>query len=221
MTSSILHRSIGFIFLIAFLSLYIQSPGLYGPNGLLPVDHHLSNILPYIRPTTATPPEFLSFISSLLQQYLPSFFILSSYHESSWSSLLQSYLNYPSLLIFSSQFHLSGYVIYEFLLILGIFYSTIIALGNCHGALFFIIWISYLSVYLFGQIFLSFQWDILLLEVGFLTFLSTLFTFHGKSYHHFHWCYRFLIWKLMFMAGVVKLQANCPTWLGLTALEVR
>jgi hypothetical protein len=36
----------------------------------------------------------------------------------------------------------------------------------------------------------------------------------------FNWCYRFLIWKLMFMAGVVKLQANCPTWLHLTALEV-
>lgn len=30
---------------------------------------------------------------------------------------------------------------------------------------------------------------------------------------------RFLLFKLMFMSGVVKIQANCPTWNNLTALE--
>jgi len=33
------------------------------------------------------------------------------------------------------------------------------------------------------------------------------------------WPLRFLLFKLMFMSGVVKIQSNCPTWLNLTALE--
>lgn len=34
------------------------------------------------------------------------------------------------------------------------------------------------------------------------------------------WGYRSLIFKLMLMSGVTKLQAGCPTWNKLTALEV-
>lgn len=33
------------------------------------------------------------------------------------------------------------------------------------------------------------------------------------------WPVRFLLFKLMLMSGVVKLQADCPTWNNLTALE--
>ena len=33
------------------------------------------------------------------------------------------------------------------------------------------------------------------------------------------WPLRLLLFKLMFMSGVVKIQANCPTWLQFTALE--
>ena len=33
------------------------------------------------------------------------------------------------------------------------------------------------------------------------------------------WVLRFALFKLMLMSGVVKVQAQCPTWLKLTALE--
>ena len=60
-----------------------------------------------------------------------------------------------------------------------------------------------------GGTFYSFQWDMLLLETGILT------AFSGSNPYPL----RFLLFKLMFMSGVVKLQANCPTWTNLTALE--
>jgi hypothetical protein len=34
------------------------------------------------------------------------------------------------------------------------------------------------------------------------------------------WAFRFVIFKLMLMSGATKLQAGCPTWQQLTALEV-
>ena len=33
------------------------------------------------------------------------------------------------------------------------------------------------------------------------------------------WPKRFLLFKLMFMSGIVKIQAECPTWQNLMALE--
>jgi hypothetical protein len=203
MKSSNLHsRRIGLIFLIAFISLYSQYPGLYGVNGLLPIQDYFTRLQIHFSST------FDSFPFSL-------------------SSVLEKYLTFPSLLLFSSYLNVRADVFGEFLILLGILYSTVIALsGHQNSFLFFVIWICYLSLFLFGQVFLGFQWDILLLEVGFLAFISSLFRPFGPAaaaggYKHFNWCYRFLIWKLMFMAGVVKLQANCPTWLKLTALEVR
>jgi hypothetical protein len=208
--ASLLSRGIGLIFLIAFLSLYVQYPGLYGANGLLPIQDYSTRIHTH----------FASTFTSL---------------PSSFNSYFKRYLTFPSLILFSSDLTLRADVFGEFLLLIGILYSTVISLlGSHNGILFFVIWICYLSHFLCGQVFLSFQWDILLLEVGFLAFLSSLFlppsalapvksdrNRRSDIYKHFHWCYRFLIWKLMFMAGVVKLQANCPTWLKLTALEVQ
>lgn len=73
------------------------------------------------------------------------------------------------------------------------------------------------------QTFLSFQWDILLLEIGFLAIFST--SFYILNNHKnctrtsIVQCFRFLSWKLMFCSGVVKLQATCLTWESLSALE--
>ena len=33
------------------------------------------------------------------------------------------------------------------------------------------------------------------------------------------WLLRWLLFRLMFASGVVKLQSQCPTWWGLTALN--
>jgi predicted DCC family thiol-disulfide oxidoreductase YuxK len=71
----------------------------------------------------------------------------------------------------------------------------------------------YLSYAHAGQEFMSFQWDTLLLEVGFLAiFLS------GRS-KIIVWLYRWLLFRYLFLAGVVKLLSGDPTWRDLTALQ--
>jgi len=71
----------------------------------------------------------------------------------------------------------------------------------------------YLSYVHAGQDFMSFQWDTLLLEVGFLSVFLT-----GGS-RIVVWLFRWLVFRYMFMAGIVKLLSGDPTWHDLTALE--
>jgi len=71
-----------------------------------------------------------------------------------------------------------------------------------------ILWLSLCAA---GQDFLSFQWDILLLETGFLAI------FADNSVIRV-WLFRWLIFRLMFSSGIIKLLSRDPTWIGLTAL---
>jgi predicted DCC family thiol-disulfide oxidoreductase YuxK len=71
----------------------------------------------------------------------------------------------------------------------------------------------YLSYVHAGQDFMSFQWDTLLLEVGFLAIFLT-----GGS-RIVVWLYRWLVFRYLFLAGAVKLLSGDPTWQDLTALE--
>jgi hypothetical protein len=73
------------------------------------------------------------------------------------------------------------------------------------------LYILYLSIVAAGQEFMSFQWDMLLLEAGFLAiFLGSNITV---------WLYRFLVFRLMLMSGTVKLSSGDRTWHSLTALN--
>ncbi|VDI84037.1 Hypothetical predicted protein [Mytilus galloprovincialis] len=95
---------------------------------------------------------------------------------------------------------------------------------------FTLLWMLYLSIYQVGQTFMWFQWDILLLEAGFLTILVAPLNIqlpkkYRMSIHHEHdsitlWLVKWLLFRLMFASGVVKLTSGCPTWWGLTALSV-
>ncbi|NXH13530.1 LMF2 factor, partial [Bucco capensis] len=76
-----------------------------------------------------------------------------------------------------------------------------------------------------GQVFLYFQWDSLLLEAGFLAVLVAplrLLTWPSTAWRAHDsvtfWLLRWLLFRLMFASGVVKLTSRCPTWWGLTAL---
>jgi len=71
--------------------------------------------------------------------------------------------------------------------------------------------ILYLSLSTVGQPFTSFQWDALLLETGFLALFS------GASW--LVWAYRFLLFRLMFESGLVKLASHDPNWRNLDALR--
>ncbi|MDQ2962129.1 MAG: lipase maturation factor family protein [Pseudomonadota bacterium] len=71
----------------------------------------------------------------------------------------------------------------------------------------------YLSYVYGGQDFMSFQWDLLLLETGFLAIFLT-----GGS-RIVVWLYRWLVFRYFLLAGAVKLLSGDPTWHDLTALE--
>jgi len=71
----------------------------------------------------------------------------------------------------------------------------------------------YLSYVYAGQEFLSFQWDLLLLETGFLAIFLT------AGSRIVVWLYRWLLFRYLFLAGAVKLLSGDPTWRDLTALE--
>lgn len=85
-------------------------------------------------------------------------------------------------------------------------------------------WGSYLSLVLGGQLFLSYQWDQLLLEAGFLTIFLSPAGVRSSSHHARHpnrwfvWLARWLVFRLMFASGFVKLTSGDPAWTGLTAL---
>ncbi len=83
-------------------------------------------------------------------------------------------------------------------------YRPRIALAACLA-----LWLSLCSV---GQDFLSFQWDVLLLETGFLAI------FADESPARV-WLFRWLIFRLMFFSGMGKLLSGDPSWRGLTALH--
>jgi lipase maturation factor 1 len=69
----------------------------------------------------------------------------------------------------------------------------------------------YLSLSTAGQDFLSFQWDSLLLEAGFLAI------FLGNS-KLVVWLFRWLLFRLMVLSGAVKLTSHDPVWRDWTAL---
>jgi hypothetical protein len=72
-------------------------------------------------------------------------------------------------------------------------------------------YVLYLSLISIGQPFTSFQWDALLLETGFLAI------FTGSPLLPL--AYRFLLFRLMFESGLVKLTSHDVNWRNLHALR--
>ncbi len=75
------------------------------------------------------------------------------------------------------------------------------------------LYLLYLSLLYGGQTFMSFQWDTFLLETGFLSLLLSLAQTPGI------WLLRWLLFRFMFMSGVVKLLSGDPNWWNLSALS--
>ncbi len=71
----------------------------------------------------------------------------------------------------------------------------------------------YLSYFHAGQDFMGFQWDLLLLEAGFLAI------FLGSGSRIVIWLYRWFVFRYLFLAGAAKLLSGDPTWRDFTALE--
>lgn len=86
---------------------------------------------------------------------------------------------------------------------------------------------AYLSLLGAGQLFLGYQWDGLLLETGFLTLLLApplALTPRSAAWHTEPprvaiWLFRWLLFRLVWSSGVVKLASGDASWCSLTALS--
>ncbi|MEE8428604.1 MAG: lipase maturation factor family protein [Gammaproteobacteria bacterium] len=91
--------------------------------------------------------------------------------------------------------------------------AVLLILNIASRTLLVLLFALYLSVYYAGQVFMSFQWDILLLETGFLAI------FLAGGSRIVVWLYRWLLFRFMFLSGAVKLLSHDPSWANLTALN--
>ena len=98
--------------------------------------------------------------------------------------------------------------------ILGCVVSLLLLIGIQPTWSLIVLFVLYLSMLHAGQTFLMFQWDILLLEAGFLSIFITRGTSHLVLFL-FHW----LLFRLRFMSGVSKIASGDPSWSAMTTLN--
>lgn len=85
-------------------------------------------------------------------------------------------------------------------------------------------WICFVSLATTGNVFMGFQWDALLKESGFLAILISppgwlLSRAPRRAIDHpVIWLFRWLVFRLMFASGVVKLAGGDETWWSLSAM---
>jgi predicted DCC family thiol-disulfide oxidoreductase YuxK/uncharacterized membrane protein YphA (DoxX/SURF4 family) len=108
---------------------------------------------------------------------------------------------------------------------LGIGCSIALLFGIAPAPMLFLLWALYLSLCSISGPFLDFQWDFLLLETGFLAiFFAPLQLFERPSRQRpppalILWLLRWLLFRLMFESGCVKLLSGDLSWWNLTALK--
>ncbi len=108
----------------------------------------------------------------------------------------------------------------------GVGLSLLLLLGIAPAPVLFLLWGLYLSLTTVCSPFLDFQWDMLLLETGFLAiFFAPLQWLERPSRQSppspvALWLLRWLIFRLMLESGCVKLMSGDPSWWKLTALRV-
>jgi len=108
----------------------------------------------------------------------------------------------------------------------GVALGLAVMAGVAPGPCLLALWALYLSFVGAGRVFLSFQWDMLLLETGMLAlFVAQWSPWPRRATTEPSrlgvWLVRWLLFRLMFASGVVKLlhdDPNLPTWHDLTAL---
>ncbi len=78
-----------------------------------------------------------------------------------------------------------------------------------------LMFVLYLSLYHAGQTFLSFQWDLLLLEAG---FLAIFLTYKKQPLVIVLFLLHWLLFRLRFLSGISKVLSGDPAWADFAAL---
>jgi hypothetical protein len=130
-----------------------------------------------------------------------------------------SFWHHPSALWWSS-----SDAMITTLWITGVIAGAALLLGLLPKLALAISWFSYLSFVSLGWPFMSFQWDTLLLEVTFTAFFFVPWTAldrlrtHPDPHPLARWALWWLLFRLIFRSGYVKLASGDSTWADLTAL---
>jgi hypothetical protein len=98
--------------------------------------------------------------------------------------------------------------------LLGLLFSLTLLFGRFERISLIALFVLYLSLFHAGQLFLNFQWDLLLLESGFLA-IFLVGGVNRLSLLMFHW----LLFRLRFESGLSKLLSGDPSWAGLKTLN--
>ena len=185
-------RALGAIYLIAFLSLWVQVDGLVGSKGMSPVNQ----FLPAVRGQVG--PEAYGLLPTLC-----------------WFNSSDTFLH--------------------FLCGSGVLISLLLIFGIAPAVSLVALFVLYLSLTIAGQVFFNFQWDVLLLETGFLSIFFAPWRFFPRELSWWPgsapppiatrvsrvglFLLKLLLFKLMLMSGVVKLTSGDDSWWNLTALD--
>lgn len=180
-------RSLGLIYLVAFVSLWVQIQGLLGANGILPANIRMEELSRRVAEANLGWARF---------HLVPT---LCWFNASDNSLVAQCAA--------------------------GTLVSALLVLNLAPALCLALLWVLYLSLTTIGGEFLSFQWDNLLLETGFLAIFLAPLQWRPRlartppASKISLWLLRWLLFRLMFASGCVKLLSGDPTWRNLTALK--
>ncbi|HZZ26579.1 MAG TPA: lipase maturation factor family protein [Pirellulales bacterium] len=193
-SSALFLRLLGVVYLIAFVSLWVQIDGLIGDHGISPLANYQDALV------------------QLFAQQSPP---------------LMPAWNVPTLTWLNPH---NGFL--HVLCGAGTVLSLMLIAGVLPLPTLILLWVDYLSLFHAGQEFLSFQWDILLLETGFAAIFLAPFVVRSKFLADRHpprlaiWLIGWILFRLMLESGAVKLTwselSPIPvpnTWKSLTALN--
>lgn len=163
-------RGVGLTAVVAFCSLLVQLPGLYGPQGILPIGRHVAELRG----------------AGVGWHQAPSVFWLDARPTTVWA--------------------VAG---------LGLVAGLLVTLDVAVVAALVAVSVCYLSFATVGQQFLSYQWDVLLLEATVVAVLLAALVPPSPVAVALVW---FLVFRFLFTSGLVKLSSGDQAWRGLTAL---
>ncbi len=131
----------------------------------------------------------------------------------------KSYLQVPTLCWISS-----ADAFLHCLCAAGVAFSLLLMVGIAPRWVLLALWTLYLSLASVGDVFLQYQWDNLLLETGFFAmFLASPRLWPSGSERAPNpwalWLLRWLLFRLMFLSGLVKLASGDAAWRNLSALR--
>lgn len=220
---------------VAYLSLYIQVFGLIGEEGITPIRGTLGDFDEYIQQLimikraraiknagSSSPANW----SSKLLGVVTKVTRLLRIDDKKLDLFYSRFTTIPTLFWLSDTDRFLNWIC---LTGLASSIGLIVGIGPV-PVLVGAIYLCYLSIFTVSEDFLSLQWDVLLCESGILSFFLALSSYGFQLFHFLPsqaaepsklcvFLLQWLLFRLMFCSGVVKLSSRDPNWKNLKAMD--